>query len=235
MAEIFNFPKKQSAQQAKSRAVGSMSAPVLQVGSRGTAVADVQARLKFLGYSVSVDRVYGLETQKAVTKFQVDTDGLTVTGVVDGTTWVKLDGAAKAKGFVEQTFTPPTPTTPNFDTHWSAPPLVNAPPTQPQQQVPFFQSDFGKKSIVVLGGIAGIALLAYVVKGGEAKAAMSGYTRFVTDVSSNIRNSERPMGPPRSRTPRARKAGTATSTRKSCSRTPASKMLVDAEVLTPEG
>jgi len=67
-----------------------VSRPVLQMGSRGKDVSELQATLKLLGYyKGAVDGVYSEETAKAVSQFQTAA-GLTVNGITDSTTWNRL-------------------------------------------------------------------------------------------------------------------------------------------------
>lgn len=63
---------------------------VLDVGSVGSAVNDVQAMLSLMGYySEAVDGTYGDATAAAVMKFQTDA-GLIADGVVGSATWQRL-------------------------------------------------------------------------------------------------------------------------------------------------
>jgi len=58
-----------------------VSRPVLQVGSRGKDVSELQATLKLLGYyNGSIDGIYSEETAKAVAQFQTFA-GLTADGI----------------------------------------------------------------------------------------------------------------------------------------------------------
>jgi N-acetylmuramoyl-L-alanine amidase len=60
--------------------------------SSGEKVLDIQRRLKLAGYELGVseiDGIFGVETEKAVRKFQQDR-GLLVTGVMDNETWQEL-------------------------------------------------------------------------------------------------------------------------------------------------
>lgn len=69
-----------------SKSSASTSSSVLQVGSRGQDVTNLQAKLKEAGYySYNVDGIYGQITQKAVQDFQ-KAKGLSVTGKADATT-----------------------------------------------------------------------------------------------------------------------------------------------------
>ncbi|WP_273851730.1 peptidoglycan-binding protein [Guptibacillus spartinae] len=69
-----------------SKSSASTSSSVLQVGSRGQDVTNLQAKLKEASYySYNVDGIYGQITQKAVQDFQ-KAKGLSVTGKADATT-----------------------------------------------------------------------------------------------------------------------------------------------------
>lgn len=67
------------------------TAPSLQLGDAGSAVADVQARLVALGYPITpAERgVFGLETDSAVKVFQIRR-GLVPDGIVERHTWREL-------------------------------------------------------------------------------------------------------------------------------------------------
>ncbi len=62
---------------------------VLKVGDTGTDVYAVKERLNALGYKITVDDVYDVDTAAVVTRFQSDT-GLYPYGVADLTTQVKI-------------------------------------------------------------------------------------------------------------------------------------------------
>ena len=67
-----------------------VSRPVLQVGSRGKDVSELQATLKLLGYyNGPVDGIYSEETAKAVAQFQTFA-GLTADGITNSSTWNRL-------------------------------------------------------------------------------------------------------------------------------------------------
>lgn len=71
--------------------------PILQAGSQGFEVAELQKSLKRLGhYNGSVDGVYGRTTAVAVSKFQTSV-GLTPDGVAGSTTQQRLQAAEAAK------------------------------------------------------------------------------------------------------------------------------------------
>lgn len=69
----------------------------LSLGSQGDDVREVQARLKALSYSVSVDGTFGTKTKNAVIAFQRN-NGLKADGIVGSSTYKKLmsDSAKKA-------------------------------------------------------------------------------------------------------------------------------------------
>ena len=72
-----------------------VSTELLKLGSRGTAVSNLQQRLKDLGYSIGkVDGIFGSQTQKAVKAFQKD-NGLAADGIVGSKTIAKLNNPAK--------------------------------------------------------------------------------------------------------------------------------------------
>lgn len=63
---------------------------LLQLGSEGSTVKDLQAMLALMGYySGAVDGLYGDGTMEAVSQFQTDI-GLTADGVVGPATWQRL-------------------------------------------------------------------------------------------------------------------------------------------------
>ncbi|NEQ49895.1 MAG: peptidoglycan-binding protein [Leptolyngbya sp. SIO3F4] len=63
---------------------------VLELGSEGAVVKDLQAMLSLLGYYLEgIDGTYGNATADAVRRFQADV-GLTADGVVGPATWQKL-------------------------------------------------------------------------------------------------------------------------------------------------
>ncbi len=72
-----------------ARISGKAPARVLRRGSEGDDVAFLQARLVELGAEVSVDRVFGPQTEKAVRTVQ-EARGLPVDGVVGERTWTAL-------------------------------------------------------------------------------------------------------------------------------------------------
>lgn len=73
---------------------------LIKRSSRGEAVADIQARLEKIGYSVGpagVDGVFGAGTERAVKKFQRDR-GLEPDGIVGEETWTELVEASYELG-----------------------------------------------------------------------------------------------------------------------------------------
>ncbi|MGG6432665.1 peptidoglycan-binding domain-containing protein [Anoxybacillus sp. D401a] len=62
----------------------------LREGNRGQAVKDLQLMLKYVGYSVSVDGVYGSETEKYVKDFQKSV-GLQADGIAGKNTYNALN------------------------------------------------------------------------------------------------------------------------------------------------
>ena len=82
--------------------------PTVRRDSRGSAVAEVQTRLKALGYDPGpVDGIFGSGTEAAVKAFQ-RARGLVADGVVGPLTWGQLD----ASGGSRQPSSPPTPARP---------------------------------------------------------------------------------------------------------------------------
>ncbi|MEL7034002.1 MAG: peptidoglycan-binding protein [Cyanobacteria bacterium J06592_8] len=68
----------------------NLTRPVLQIGSQGVEVSELQATLKLLGYYTGeVDGVYAESTAEAVSKFQ-QAANLPVTGVTNQATWDRL-------------------------------------------------------------------------------------------------------------------------------------------------
>lgn len=65
--------------------------PYLRRGSRGTAVAQLQARLAILGAGIEVDGVFGNETHRALIAFQKVHD-LTPDGIAGPRTWAAIIG-----------------------------------------------------------------------------------------------------------------------------------------------
>ncbi|WP_339061311.1 spore cortex-lytic enzyme [Tepidibacillus marianensis] len=71
---------------AGSKKASAASPTVLTIGSHNGDVWDLQYRLWQLGYSVSIDGLYGYQTYQAVRKFQSN-DGLASDGIVGYNTW----------------------------------------------------------------------------------------------------------------------------------------------------
>ncbi|MEO0539246.1 MAG: peptidoglycan-binding domain-containing protein [Cyanobacteria bacterium P01_A01_bin.105] len=73
-----------------TRLAQTVNRPVLQLGSAGNAVSDVQAMLTLMGfYAGPIDGFYRDPTQTAVAQFQTSA-GITADGIVGPTTWQKL-------------------------------------------------------------------------------------------------------------------------------------------------
>lgn len=94
MAETADLPADSSAEQTRllPTAVGRLaqSQAVLDLGSAGSAVKDVQAMLALMGYYTgAVDGIYEQATAVAVREFQTDA-GLVEDGVVGPLTWQRL-------------------------------------------------------------------------------------------------------------------------------------------------
>ncbi|MBR1859520.1 MAG: C40 family peptidase [Selenomonadaceae bacterium] len=66
--------------------------PTLSIDSTGEDVVMLQQKLKDIGYTISVDGVFGEETKSVVEQFQHD-NKITVTGIVNEQTWRKLKKA----------------------------------------------------------------------------------------------------------------------------------------------
>ncbi len=64
--------------------------PTLRKGSNSSYVRDLQQSLKDVKYSLSVDGVFGMQTQNAVKEFQID-HNLSPDGIVGPLTWAALD------------------------------------------------------------------------------------------------------------------------------------------------
>lgn len=61
----------------------------IKLGDKGNKVKLAQAALSCLGYSVSIDGIFGGEFEKKIRQFQ-EADGLPANGVIDNKTWAKL-------------------------------------------------------------------------------------------------------------------------------------------------
>lgn len=88
----------------------AIARPVLTIGNQGTAVSELQAALKLLGYySGAVDGVYGETTAQAVTRFQ-QAAGIAADGVAGADTWNRLLPTTSPTPPIAVTPTPaPTP------------------------------------------------------------------------------------------------------------------------------
>ena len=63
--------------------------PVLRLGDSGTAVVELQNKLRSLGAKIGADGKFGPQTEAAVKDFQTE-KGLTVDGIVGPKTWKAL-------------------------------------------------------------------------------------------------------------------------------------------------
>lgn len=95
-------PATDTAPAAPSTQATAASMPVLRIGARGAAVADLQTRLRDAGFSPGpIDGWFGTQTQAAVRKFQASR-GIVVDGWVGPQTWGQLlrtgGGAPPADG-----------------------------------------------------------------------------------------------------------------------------------------
>jgi len=69
---------------------GAIVRPALKLGSRGSAVTELQAALKLLGfYPDTVDGIFSQSTARAVSQFQ-EAAGLAADGIVGQDTWNRL-------------------------------------------------------------------------------------------------------------------------------------------------
>jgi len=71
---------------------GGETRPVVQRGSTGDTVADLQRTLRALNFGVAVDGDFGAGTEVAVMRFQTE-HGLDSDGIVGPATWAALDAA----------------------------------------------------------------------------------------------------------------------------------------------
>lgn len=106
--------------------------PSLKAGSQETAVLELQAVLKLLGYYTgAVDGVYDQSTVTAVSQFQ-KAAGLNPDGVVNSATWERLFPLAPIQGASAAAFpVPATTTTPKAATTTSAPNTTRATNSKP--------------------------------------------------------------------------------------------------------
>lgn len=110
-------------------------------GSSGSDVKKLQELLKASGYNISVDGIYGSQTQNAVTQYQ-KSNKLAVDGIVGNQTWGALTTPKKTTPTAAKPTTPNTPTAgastnPNQTPHISGLTLVEkraAKKNQPAQQ-----------------------------------------------------------------------------------------------------
>jgi len=69
---------------------GQSSSPVLRVGSRGQAVAEMQLQLQGLGYKLEADGAFGQGTRRVVREFQAE-HGLQVDGLAGAATLKRIE------------------------------------------------------------------------------------------------------------------------------------------------
>lgn len=74
-------------------------ASTLKMGSRGDEVINLQNMLNQQGYNLTVDGIFGAQTQAAVKQYQ-QARGLAVDGIVGANTWGALTGGGGASGSV---------------------------------------------------------------------------------------------------------------------------------------
>lgn len=103
---LYNFPAPTNSGFAgQSTAYASPTRPTLAYGARGSAVSDLQRRLKSQGYYLGeIDGDFGPNTQQAVIQLQ-RTNNLRADGVVGATTWAALgarDGGSSGDRLAEQ-------------------------------------------------------------------------------------------------------------------------------------
>ena len=108
-----------SAPSGGSTGGSTSSSSLLKVGSRGSAVSNLQQRLKDLGYQPGkVDGIFGSGTEKAVKAFQKD-NGLTADGIAGAKTFAKLDNPTNNRGDNGSRPTPPATNKGNEMLAWS--------------------------------------------------------------------------------------------------------------------
>ena len=99
-----------------------MSKTQVQYGSQGSDVKELQRILNQNGYNLTVDGIFGANTQKAVREYQ-QKNGLSVDGIVGTNTWASLLGGSASPGTTNKAVAAPTakplPTAPTYDsTSW---------------------------------------------------------------------------------------------------------------------
>ncbi len=103
--------------------------PILRIGSQGTAVSELQAALKLLGYYIgAVDGVYQESTAIAVSQFQ-QAAGLRADGIAGPATWSRLFPNTASSG------TPAPTSTDRSATAFPVPSMLQTanPPNQPDK------------------------------------------------------------------------------------------------------
>ncbi|NJN85033.1 MAG: hypothetical protein HC881_00245 [Leptolyngbyaceae cyanobacterium SL_7_1] len=132
---VAQVPASESNQPSQSTgAAQTRSRPVLQIGSSGNAVTEVQGILKLLGYYTgAVDGLYEEATASAVVAFQ-EAAGLQVDGVVGPMTWRSLlpNPTTPAENPALASTTPGSPTPSQSPTSTPA----NRPSTTPASRQP---------------------------------------------------------------------------------------------------
>jgi N-acetylmuramoyl-L-alanine amidase len=115
-----------------AQSISNPERPTLRLGSQGSAVNELQALLKLLGYySGTVDGLYQDNTAAAVTAFQ-QTTGLPADGIVGNATWNRLLPAAPepsntAATTAQPVTTNPVPQTPTTPAAGTTPTSVELP------------------------------------------------------------------------------------------------------------
>jgi len=120
----------ESAATFTAQSAANAERPILRLGSQGSAVSELQALLKLLGYySGTVDGQYQDDTAAAVTAFQ-QAAGLSTDGIVGSNTWNRLLPAAPNTSDTASTPAPPVTANPVTSTPDStpAPPAADTTP-----------------------------------------------------------------------------------------------------------
>ena len=117
--------------------------PILQQGSLGIYVKELQTLLNQWGYTCDVDGSFGPATLKNVKAFQTD-HGLSVTGVVDAATWNKLLETPEQPTEPEQPAEPEQPVEPEQ-------PAEPEQPVEPEQPSTSNPPDVSGKPVLTKG------------------------------------------------------------------------------------
>lgn len=119
--------------------VDAAARPILQMGSEGAQVSELQAILQLLGYyNGAIDGLYQTGTADAVAAFQQSV-GLPADGIVGPVTWSRLLPAAAAETTTPERVTQPTATPRSTPPTGSPTPISNPPrpsPTLPATPAP---------------------------------------------------------------------------------------------------